>query len=150
MLVYDHPRMTRLVRAASIGAAVAAVAGVAVSPAATTNLPTLYLSAPKVVRVNHPFRVRAYGETKPGRRAFIYVFIRKSGQCKTDSGPEAMSGSYPVFGQVITPVGPGTYSKQTPRSFFTKPHRSAKICGYLYEEQGVSRRVVLSVQSLAG
>jgi hypothetical protein len=130
-----------------IGAVVLSVASA--SAGAAPPLPTLKLSAPQTVKVNHPYRVKASGETRPGEKESLYVFIRTGGKCKKNPTTEAMAGSYSAFGQTITLVGPGTFSKKTPKTEFQKAHKHAKLCGYL-EGQGVNLRVVRKIESVTG
>jgi hypothetical protein len=141
--------VSRLLHAGSIAAVIAGALAVSAAPAATPPLPTLNLSAPKTVKINHPYRIRAYGETKPDKREGLYVFIRTGGKCRTTPLGEAQDGSYSAFGPTITYVGPGKYSKKTPQTIFGKRHKHAKICGYLVHAQQLDRRAVRKIESVA-
>jgi hypothetical protein len=139
--------MRRVVATAWIGAAV--LSAVSASAGAAPTLPTLKLSAPQTVKVNHPYRVKASGETRPGEKESLFVFIRTGGKCKKNPTGEAMAGSYSAFGQTVTLVGPGQFSRRTPKTEFQKAHKHAKLCGFL-EGQGLNLRVVRKIESVTG
>jgi hypothetical protein len=80
---------------------------------------------------------------------YLYIFIRTGGICKKTPTAEAMAGSYPPFGPTFTPVGPGEYSKKSPKTVFEEPHKNAKICGYL-QSTHVDREVVRKIKSVSG
>jgi hypothetical protein len=140
--------VSKLLHAGWIAAVVTGALAVSAAPAATPTLPTLKLAAPRTIKVNHPYRVTASGQTEPGQTDHLWIFIRTSGKCKKTPTAEAMDGSYSAFGHTITRVGPGKYSKKTPKTIFEKPHKNAKICGYLYGNDKTVR-VVRKIESVA-
>ena len=134
---------------AAIGT-VALTAGLALpSAAAAPALPTLKLKAPRAVQVNHPYRIKASGETAPDSPENLYIFIRAKGNCKKTPTAEVLAGSYSAFGETVTHVGPGNYSKRTPKTEFEEPHKHAKICGYL-QSTHVDREVIRNIKSVSG